>query len=84
MVAFWRGNLVDFNQLDRLRLEIDWTLIYTIIEIQFVNFFLIFLSPFTTSVWFLLKWFFMNLDALLRVCYLDVYEFEVYDLFSRP
>ena len=26
----------------------------------------------------------MNLDALLRVFYLDVYEFEVYDLFSRP
>ena len=26
----------------------------------------------------------MNLDALLRVFYLDVYEFEVYDPFSRP
>ena len=26
----------------------------------------------------------MNLDALLHVFYLDVYEFEVYDLFSRP
>ena len=26
----------------------------------------------------------MNLDALLHVFYLDVYEFEVYDPFSRP
>ena len=26
----------------------------------------------------------MNLDALLRVFYLDVYEFEVCDPFSRP
>ena len=26
----------------------------------------------------------MNLDALLRVFYLDVYKFEVYDPFSRP
>ena len=26
----------------------------------------------------------MNLDALLRIFYFNVYEFEVYDLFSRP
>ena len=26
----------------------------------------------------------MNLDALLHVFYLDVYEFKVYDLFNRP
>ena len=25
----------------------------------------------------------MNLDALLRVCYLDLYEFDLYDLFAE-
>ena len=42
-----------------------------------------FSERFTTCILSRFVRFFLNLNALLRVCYLDLYEFDLYDLFSE-
>ena len=42
-----------------------------------------FSERFTTCILSRFVRIFLNLNALLRVCYLDLYEFDLYDLFGE-